>query len=59
VDQFLLQGGEKTLHRGVVPAVGAAAHAAGDAVLAQEELVVFAGVLAAPVPLAACFRSPR
>src|SRR6202046_294542 len=49
VDQLLLQRGEEAFHRRVVPAVGLAAHAARDAVLGQEELVVLAGVLAAPI----------
>src|SRR3954464_5806760 len=44
-----LQGGEEALHRRVVPAVGEPAHAAGDPVPGQEELVVLAGVLAAPI----------
>src|SRR5579871_2838506 len=49
VDELPLQAGEEALHRGVVPAVGTAAHATGDAVLARELPVVVAGVLAAPV----------
>ena len=39
VDSCLLQRGEKTPHRGLAPAIRAAAHAAGDPVLGQEELV--------------------
>src|SRR5262245_14958782 len=49
VDQLLLQRGEKTLHRRVVPALPLAAHAALDLVLVQHRLVVRAGVLAATV----------
>lgn len=40
---------KKTLHRGLVPAVRSTAHAAQNAVLGQEELVVLAGVLAAAI----------
>ena len=42
-------GRRRSSPRGVVPALADAAHAALDPVLAQEPLVVFAGVLAAPV----------
>jgi len=49
VDQLLLQGGKKALHRGIIPAVRSPAHAARDPVPRQQPLVVLAGVLAAPV----------
>src|SRR5437879_3627104 len=49
VDQLPLQAGEEALDRRVVPALADAAHTAGDAVLAEEELVMLAGILAAPV----------
>src|SRR5437870_948881 len=43
VDQLFLQRGEEALHRRVVPAVRRAAHAAHDAVLGEEQLVMVAG----------------
>lgn len=46
---FSLQRGEEALHGGVVPAVAAPAHAADNAVVAQQALEVLAGVLAALV----------
>src|SRR5207248_11116160 len=49
VNQFPLQAGEEALDRGVVPALGEAAHAAGDPVPPEQPPVVVAGVLAAPV----------
>src|SRR6476620_6351033 len=49
VDQLLLQAGEERLHRGVVPAVAPAAHAARDPLLREPPLVVLAGVLAPAV----------
>src|SRR5262249_52855059 len=45
VDEFDLQRGEKALGDGVVPASAPAAHAADDAVLRQDLLVVTAGIL--------------
>src|SRR5258708_37822115 len=44
VDQLLLERGEEAFHGGIVPAVGTAAHAAGDPVPCQERLVMGAGV---------------
>src|SRR5438270_455382 len=35
MNQLLFQGSEKTLHGGIIPAVGPPAHAAGDAALGQ------------------------
>src|SRR5690242_14477112 len=49
VDEFPLQGREEALDRGVVPALGDAAHATGDPVPAEQALIVLAGVLAAPI----------
>ena len=49
VKEFLFQGSKETFHGGIIPAVGAAAHAAGDPVFFQELLVVIASVLAASV----------
>src|SRR5205807_7533574 len=49
LDQLFLQRSKEALHRGVIPAVGTATHAAGNAVPGQEALVMVAGVLAAPV----------
>ena len=42
---FDLQRREETLHRGIVPALSAPAHAAGDALIDQQALEVLAGVL--------------
>ena len=46
---FNLQRREEALHRRIVPALSASAHAAGDALIGQQALEVFAGVLAALV----------
>ena len=43
---FGLEAGEEALHRGVVPAVARPAHAAHHAVILQQRLKRFAGVLA-------------
>src|SRR5579872_3844527 len=40
MDQLLLQRGKEAFHRGVIPAVGPAAHAARDPVPRQQALVV-------------------
>jgi hypothetical protein len=48
-DTFGLEAEEEAFHDGVVPAVGAATHAADDAVLLEHGLVEEAGVLAAAV----------
>ena len=42
---FDLQCREETLHRRIVPALAPATHAAGDALIGQQALEVFAGVL--------------
>ena len=42
---FNLQRREETLHRRIVPALTAPTHAAGDALIDQQALEVFAGVL--------------
>ena len=42
---FDLQCREETLHRRIVPALTAPAHAAGDALIDQQALEVFTGVL--------------
>src|ERR1700722_7980357 len=47
--QLTLQAGEKTLDRRVVPALRYSTHATGDPLFRQETLVVFTGVLAAPI----------
>ena len=47
VDTFFFQAGKETLHRRVVPAITAAAHAAGDSLGRQQALEVFARVLTA------------
>src|SRR6185437_4738638 len=49
VDQLLLQRGEKTFHRRVLPAVASPAHATGVVVPLQQPLVVVTGVLAATI----------
>ena len=40
---FNLQRGEEALHRRIVPALSAPAHAAGDALIDQQALEVLAG----------------
>ncbi len=52
VHQLLLQRSKETLHRRIVPAVAPAAHAARDPGLAQNGLVIAAGILAASVTVA-------
>src|SRR4051812_11112453 len=49
VDRLLLQAGEGSLHRGVVPAVPRAAHAACDPVPGEAPPAVLTGVLAPSV----------
>ena len=49
--QFKLEGGEETLHRGVVPAAALGGHAAGDLVLPQQVPVVGGPVLTALIPV--------
>ncbi len=44
-----LERGEEALHRRIVPDVARAAHAAGDAVVGDEALELFAGVLATAI----------
>ena len=48
-DEFPFQGREKAFHRGVVPAVGAPAHTALDAVFGELGPVGGAGILASPI----------
>jgi hypothetical protein len=49
VGQFLFEVGKKALHWCVVPALAHAAHAARDAMLGEELLVMATGVLTAAV----------
>ena len=51
VDELDLQRGEEALGDGVVPAIAPAAHAADDAVVRQDLLVIAAGVLDTPTAL--------
>lgn len=49
MNQLPLQRRKEALYRSIVPAVSFAAHAALDAMLCQQRLVVSAGVLTTPV----------
>lgn len=46
VQSFGLQDGEETLYGGIIPAVASLAHAAHDTGVYQQQLELFAGVLA-------------
>ncbi len=48
---LLFERGKEALHRGIVPAVATAAHAACDALFLQALLIGMSGVLTAPVAM--------
>src|SRR5690242_16979273 len=49
INQFELEGGEKTLRHRIIPAVAFTAHATQHAVRRQQLLILVAGVLAAAI----------
>ena len=51
INQFELEGGEKTLRHRIIPAVAFTAHAAQHAVRRQQLLILVTGILAAAVGL--------
>ncbi len=49
IDLLLFERGKEALYWGIVPAVAATAHAAGDVPFLQPPLIAMHGILAAPV----------
>ena len=49
IDKLSFQEAEKAFHRGIVPAIPLAAHAADHAVFGQDSLIIGTGILGATV----------